>query len=186
MNKIYTKKGDQGSTSLVDGSIVSKGDHRIKIYGSIDELNSHIGLVVCEVHLILPEFLSILKKTQNELFNIGSNLACPEEKRRKFNLPQLDKQIISDYENNIDEMTKDLPELKNFILPGGHRAACVSHIVRTKIRSIERDLVTYKREHPDEIPPEYIKLFNRMSDFFFVFSRYINLHQEISEEKWAP
>lgn len=180
--KIYTKTGDTGTTSLVSGQRISKSHIRLDAYGSIDELNSHIGLLISTLtqELSLP-VSSFLKRTQNQLFNIGSHLANTDPQLAQ-KLPEISIKWIKDIEQEIDSMSQTLPELKNFILPGGVLPAAQAHIARTVCRRAERDccrLLEHESAHNSIIP--YI---NRLSDYFFVLARYLNAQYGASETSW--
>lgn len=184
--KIYTKTGDQGLTSLVSGTRISKDDDRIDLYGDVDDLNSHLGygLSLIESNQAFDEQKKIIIKIQSSLFNLGSNLACEEKKRLEFNLPQIDSGLIAEVEQMIDIMDAQLQPLKNFILPGGSVESAYFHVVRTKTRQVERKLVRYYLDRLDQAPENSLILLNRLSDFFFICSRYINKRQGIEEIKW--
>ena len=137
--KIYTKTGDSGSTSLIGGTKVPKSDVRIEAYGTVDELNSWIGLVNDQLHM--TEFKNELKDIQDRLFTIGSALACDADKEPKMRLPDLHETDIKLLEIKIDEMTAQLPPMKSFILPGGHVTVSYIHISRTVCRRAERLIV---------------------------------------------
>ena len=177
--KIYTKKGDTGQTSLIGGTRVSKSSTRINSYGSVDELNSHIGLLndlVTDVHV--KEILTII---QNKLFTVGSNLAADPVKS-KMQLPQISESDIYLLENEMDKMNEKLPELTNFILPGGHPHVSQSHICRTVCRRSERIIV--ELAIAEKVDPLMIKYLNRLSDYFFVLARYIAFLNNAKEIIW--
>lgn len=182
-SKIYTRRGDDGSTSLVGGNRISKGDLRLECYGTIDELNAVLGRTV---NLLAPSNeLSALRRQlvtiQNELFNLGSRLACTDAELLK-SLPPIQDSHITQLEQWIDEMNLTLPALKNFILPGGALAACDLHLARTVARRAERSMV---RLHEEEaLAPELIRYVNRLSDYFFVSSRWCNLNLQMPETLW--
>ena len=141
--KIYTKTGDSGSTSLIGGTKVPKNDIRIDAYGTVDELNSWIGLINDQLDMI--EFKNELKDVQDRLFTIGSSLACDAEKEPKMKLPDLHETDIKLLEIKIDEMTAQIPPMKSFILPGGHITVSSIHITRTVCRRAERLIVAMKQ-----------------------------------------
>lgn len=185
-SKIYTKTGDKGTTSLVSGSRVSKGDERIALYGDVDELNSHLGLAY-KFYLKDTEDqknLSLLHKIQSTLFDLGSNLACEASHREKYKLPLISLDVIKEMEALIDEMDSILPPLKSFILPGGCLSACEFHICRTITRRVERNFVHFSNGQPDEAPENASVFLNRLSDYFFVLARYANLQTKEEELKW--
>ena len=187
-SSIYTKSGDKGKTSLVGGKRVSKSDISLALYGEIDELNSWIGVILSEIEgkdYINNQTL-LLKKVQVSLFNLGSNFACEPEKRKSFKLPQLVEEDVLNIENEINEMDSDLKELKNFILPGGSKLASFLHILRTVCRRVERILIAYSEKNDDLLPSFSGEFINRLSDYFFVFSRWVNFKEEREEELWKP
>ncbi|MFP5519216.1 MAG: cob(I)yrinic acid a,c-diamide adenosyltransferase [Bdellovibrionia bacterium] len=181
--KIYTKTGDKGQTRLVDGSCVEKFNPRVEAYGTVDELNSYLGVTRCQLNMeILKKRCEpVLEKIQSELFNIGSLLACEKEDVFKM-LPEVTPQHIEFLENEIDLFTADLPELRNFILPAGHPAAAHLHVARTLCRRAERRsaeiLVTDKRYENSLI---YL---NRLSDLLFTMARWCNLKSSTEEVIW--
>ncbi len=160
--KIYTRTGDDGSTSLLGGTRVQKDDLRLECYGTVDELNAHLGMI----SVLLGDTM-LLRKVQSTLFDIGSVLAA--EDPAQWNLPGADLTDIELLESNIDEMQSTLPELKNFVLPGGTDLAARCHVARCVCRRAERRLVTWSEE--TEIDPLMIKYLNRLSDWLFVLSR---------------
>ena len=179
--KIYTKTGDQGRTSLIGGTKVSKNDIRINAYGTIDELNSFIGL--------LGDLISdmpgrdMLREIQDRLFTIGSSLACDPHKDIKMKIPDLHESDIQLLEKEIDLMQSKLPEMKFFILPGGHMAVSTAHICRTVCRRAERMIVELDSSEP-LLQPLIIKYLNRLSDYFFVFGRYQGHLLSVAEIPW--
>lgn len=183
MTKIYTKTGDKGSTGLVDGSRVSKSSFIIDTYGEVDELNSCIG-IVCSFNIANHES-DTLKFIQNKLFDLGSLLACPPESREKFKLSIINKANIDSLEKAIDRLQQGLPELKNFILPGGGHCAAHTHICRTVCRRLERALVKLSEsDEPRLVPENSIAFLNRLSDYFFVLSRSFNSLENKPEIIW--
>jgi cob(I)alamin adenosyltransferase len=176
--KIYTKSGDNGTTSLLGGQRVPKFDLRIEAYGTIDEFNSFVGVL----HDMIED-LEIKKQLiviQNKLFNIGSILACSNEDN--FKLPQILTEDVEMVERNIDEMNEVLPELKNFILPSGHIIVSHCHLCRTICRRAERRVVELSENAPSS--NLIIIYLNRLSDYFFVLSRYLGKNMGISETIW--
>ncbi|NOZ48077.1 MAG: cob(I)yrinic acid a,c-diamide adenosyltransferase [Chlorobi bacterium] len=176
--KIYTKKGDSGKTSLLTGKIVSKSDIRIDAYGTVDELNSFVGLL--RDYIEMKELKDTLLIIQNNLFIIGSHLAS--DKIEIKNLPELTSQDISFLENSIDEMQEKLTPLTYFILPGGHKTISYCHVARSICRRAER--LTEKLSQNETINPQVIKYLNRLSDFLFVFARLLAKELNIVEIKW--
>ena len=177
--KIYTKKGDNGKTQLLGGQTVSKNNLRIYAYGTIDELNSFVGNIYDQD--ISKNHKIILFKVQNHLFNIGSIIAY-DGKKEKISIPKISNQNISMLENSIDVMEKDLPTLKNFILPSGHSIASLCHIARSVCRRAERHLVALsEKEEVDNLIIPYI---NRLSDYLFVMARFIIKEKGGQETSW--
>lgn len=184
--KIYTKTGDDGKTALVSGSRISKSDSRIDLYGDVDELNSRIGFACSLLDESFLKEINFLHILQSALFDLGSNLACEEEKRSRYKLPQMSAKLVKDIEAEIDRMDGQLDALKNFILPGGSTAAAAIHLARTSARSVERKLVTYNIESGEELPAFGLMTLNRLSDYFFVLARFVNKGKNQSEIPWKP
>lgn len=179
--KIYTKTGDKGETSLFGGERVSKSDIRLEAYGTIDELNSFIGIAVCEV--VDEGIKKILNKIQHQLFVIGADLATPDtEKNKKLNIQRTPKDFYLELENIIDDYESRLSELKNFILPGGSRGAAILHICRTITRRAERAAAALKSRV--KIEDSIIIFLNRLSDLFFVLARYENKISGTPDVQW--
>lgn len=179
--KIYTKTGDKGTTSLIGGTKVSKGHIRIESYGTVDELNSWLGLVSDQ--LKHRHSRKILKEIQDRLFTIGSSLACDPEKEPKMKIPDLTETDIELLEKEIDKMNEKIPVMKSFILPGGHVAVSSSHIARCVCRRAERLCVTLQEQN-QFVDPLVIKYLNRLSDYLFVLARYIGHRLKIKEIPW--
>jgi cob(I)alamin adenosyltransferase len=181
--KIYTKTGDLGKTSLIGGTKVPKSHLRIESYGTIDELNSYIGLVS---DLISDNSSKIiLKEIQDRLFTIGSSLACDPDKEPLMKIPDLKEQDIELLEKEIDKMNAILPPMKFFILPGGHQAVSTTHVARCVCRRAER-LCVNMQEHDLFLEPLVIKYVNRLSDYLFVLSRYAGHLLNVEEVPWKP
>lgn len=183
--KIYTKKGDKGSTSLVNGLKIQKSDLRLETYGTVDELNSHLGLLISMLKnetLFNPE-IKTLEDIQIWLFQLGSQLACSDEELSKT-LPTITGEQIQSLEDHIDKMDQSLPPLKNFILPGGHVASSQTHICRTVSRRAERLCVNLDSQHPLNYPA--IAFINRLSDYFYVLARSINHRLNVETLEWIP
>jgi cob(I)alamin adenosyltransferase len=181
--KIYTKTGDRGSTSLIGGTKVPKNDLRIDAYGTVDELNSWIGLINDQLNM--EEFKNELKDIQDRLFTIGSSLACDADKEPKMKLPDLHESDIHLLEVKIDEMTAQLPPMKSFILPGGHVAVSSIHICRTVCRRAERLLVAMQ-QHELFLEPKVLQYINRLSDYLFTLARYAAEKLGVLEIAWKP
>ena len=183
MSKIYTKTGDKGKTGLIGGSRVSKSDLRLDAYGEVDELNSVVGLLLANGHnKISGDDQRILTAIQNALFIIGSHLACEADKAEQFKLPSLPVNIISEIEARIDTIQSSLPKLTNFILPAGSTSACFAHLCRTVSRRVERRVVAVGSN--DEVKEEFYIFLNRISDYFFVLARQLNLTDGLKEIIW--
>jgi len=182
-SKVYTRGGDKGETSLVSGHRVSKGNDRIDLYGEVDELNSTIGVVYSSlVEKKLDEDLELLKEIQSSLFDLGSNLACEAMLQEKYKLPQIPSDFISKLEKRIDEMDEACPKIKYFILPTGDITASYLHVSRTVCRRVERKMVAFSDVEP--LPENSLEYINRLSDFLFIFSRYVNFKMNIKEVAW--
>jgi len=180
--KIYTKTGDGGTTSLIGGTKVSKAHLRIEAYGTVDELNSYIGL--CK-DLLKEQSSAVLQEIQDRLFTIGSALACDPEKETKMKIPDLKEGDVALLENEIDKMNEVLPPMKTFILPGGHPTVSHVHIARCVCRRAERSCVRLQTEK-NEIEPIIPKYLNRLSDYLFVLARYTAHILNVSELPWKP
>ncbi|MBS1750161.1 MAG: cob(I)yrinic acid a,c-diamide adenosyltransferase [Bacteroidetes bacterium] len=181
--KIYTKTGDKGTTALIGGTRVSKGDLRIESYGTIDELNAYTGL--CKDMLKDQQSRDMLKKIQEDLFVIGALLACDPEKDIKMKLPEIEGKDITLLETAIDQMEASLPVMKNFILPGGHPSISYLHITRCICRRAERCCVRLS----DEQEEQYILILqylNRLSDYLFVLARYTGHLLGVGDIPWNP
>jgi cob(I)alamin adenosyltransferase len=184
--KIYTRTGDQGKTRLLGGGLVDKSDERIEAYGSVDELNSCLGVVLANQNL--PSHLSAqLLRIQSELFNLGSRLACDDANIMQ-KLPAINPEHIAKLELEIDQMTKDLPELKNFILPGGSAESAHLHVARTVCRRAERLTVkVFLASTPEAQALEACVIYlNRLSDYLFTAARWVNHKSGSAEILWKP
>jgi len=179
--KIYTKKGDKGETGLIGGTRVSKNDLRINAYGTIDELNAHIGLL--RDSLTTKEIQEQLLEIQDRLFTAGSLLAVGD-KGTSMKLPDLKTENINLLESWIDSMDKSLPEMKMFILPGGHETVSKCHVARTVCRRAERIIVELSSHVT--IDPIILSYFNRLSDYLFTLSRKLSLDLNAEESPWIP
>ncbi len=176
--KIYTKKGDKGETSLLGGSRIPKDDIQISAYGTVDELNSAISFI--PYYINEEEIKILIKEIQSQLFLIGSYLAMSE--RSKFKLPEIQEEAIQKLENSIDKMEKELPPLKNFVLPGGHIGNSFAHLARTICRRAERKCVALSKEK--NIHPLIVPYLNRLSDWLFVVARFISYKNNAPEIPW--
>lgn len=183
MTRIYTKTGDKGTTRLVDGSCVEKFNPRVEAYGTVDELNSQLGEARCRVREI-PEVASLdhfFETVQSELFNIGSLLACEKDETFQM-LPPVRPEQIAALEAHIDALDKDLPTLKNFILPAGHPTATAFHVARTVCRRAERRSAEISMR--DSRYDNCLIYLNRLSDLLFVCARWVNLKTGTPDVIW--
>ncbi len=181
--KIYTKTGDAGKTSLIGGTKVPKSHIRIESYGTIDELNSFIGLAN---DLIIDEKTNaMLKEIQDRLFTVGSSLACDPDKEPMMKIPDLKESDVQLLESEIDKMNEQLPAMKSFILPGGHPSVSNLHICRCVCRRAER-IVVFMQEEQMFVDVLVIKYLNRLSDYLFVLARYIAQQLMAPEIPWKP
>jgi cob(I)alamin adenosyltransferase len=174
---IYTRTGDKGTTSLFDGTRVLKSHDRVETYAAVDELNSSIGAVIAHLKSKHAPVKKELQRIQHELFDIGSALATPHP------LPVAGlKERTEEFEKLIDSLTKKMPELKNFILPGGGKAGSMLHVSRTLARRAERRVVHLINE--EEVDEHILKYLNRLSDLLFTIARYTNHLDKQKEIKW--
>ena len=186
--KIYTKTGDKGTTALFGGTRVKKYNLRIESYGTVDELNSYIGLIKDQE--ISNDIKESLLKVQNDLFTVGAMLATPPEKetlksgKERLNIPKIDEDSILFLENEIDKMEAVLPQMTHFILPGGHQSVSFCHIARCVCRRAERLSVELNDE--EKIQNDIIIYLNRLSDFLFVLARMLSKDLLVEEIKWIP
>ncbi len=181
--KIYTKTGDLGNTSLIGGTKVPKSHLRIESYGTIDELNSYIGLVgdlLTDAHSKM-----ILREVQDRLFTVGSSLACDPDKEPLMKIPDLKQEDIQLLEKEIDSMNESLPVMKSFILPGGHTAVSTIHVARCVCRRAERLCVHMQQENLF-VDPLVIQYINRLSDYLFMLARYTGHLMQVPEIPWKP
>ncbi len=182
LNRIYTKQGDTGETSLVGGQRVPKDALRIECYGTVDELNCFTGRAAV-LAAELPRMQAILVRVQHELFNLGSILATlPEDVHPKQ--PTVTSVEVEKLEAEMDSMNEDLQPLRSFVLPGGTMLSAELHVCRTVCRRAERLLVSLS--HHEEVPSEAVKYLNRLSDAFFVWSRWVNFTTGVKEVLWQP
>jgi cob(I)alamin adenosyltransferase len=189
LNRIYTKRGDAGETSLAGGQRVAKDSARIEAYGTVDELNAFTGLAVVSCEEMIARdpriglLLVILRRVQHELFNLGSILATlPEDVHPKQ--ARITAAEVAQLEREIDGMNESLPSLRSFVLPGGTRLNAELHVTRTICRRAERLLIALART--ENVPPETIQYLNRLSDAMFVWSRWVNNAVGAPEILWQP
>lgn len=178
--KIYTKRGDQGNTSLFGGKRVDKSSPRIKAYGTVDELNSLIGLAAA--YSLSDQGRKLVKKVQEDLFVLGSDLSTPFDYKER--IERLDESSVNFLEKAIDEMEQELEPLKNFVLPGGSKQGATLHYARTVCRRAERAVVECAKQ--EEVSEITVKFLNRLSDFLFVLARFENKQAGVSESVWKP
>ena len=181
--KIYTKTGDTGTTSLIGGTIIPKSHTRIETYGTVDELNSWIGLIrdiMTETKLI-----ELLKEIQDRLFSIGSSLACDPDKAPLMKMPDLLETDVELLETEMDTMNMGIAPMKFFILPGGHTTISNLHITRCVCRRAERQCVGLQQEGMF-VDALVIKYINRLSDYLFVLARYMHVQLNVPEIAWKP
>ena len=176
--KIYTKTGDGGETSLFNGERRSKDDIRIEAYGSVDELNTFVGLLNSKVGE--DDLSKFLIEIQKNLFDLGAMLANPNQDSKA----SIKEQDITDLEDNIDNMNVNLPELRTFVLPGSNEHSSLAHVCRTVCRRAERRAISLSKVA--SIDPKTIKYLNRLSDYFFVLSRKLVYDQGSTEIQWLP
>jgi cob(I)alamin adenosyltransferase len=180
--KIYTRTGDKGDTGLLGGARVPKDHLRIEAYGTVDELNSHLGLLR---DMAAPHHENLLVGIQYTLFAIGSRLASSsEEEATKFQVPQVGAAEIDALEQAMDEMDADLEPMRNFILPGGHLAVSQAHIARTVCRRAERRVVQLAGS--EAIPETMVRYLNRLSDLLFMLARHLGKLNGVQETPWKP
>jgi cob(I)alamin adenosyltransferase len=187
--KIYTRTGDKGETSLFGGKRIAKSAIRVEAYGTIDELNSSIGVVLAEIQNTQRKtqnynikLKKALEKIQHDLFNIGAYLASPGSKHQEASIKKLGERV-KELEEMIDELTEDLPELRNFILPAGGKIGSFLHLARTICRRAERRVVELaQKERVDEDTLRYL---NRLSDLLFTTARFVNKKEKKKEKIWS-
>ncbi len=177
--KIYTKTGDEGVTGLQGGKRISKSSERIRAYGNVDEVNSVLGLVLS--HKIDQDVEELIKKIQNELFVLGSDLSNPDMDDKQN---RISKNMIEDLEKKIDEYEKELPPLSNFILPGGANSASLIQLARTVTRRAETNVVSLS--NTEKINTECQVYLNRLSDLLFVIGRVLNKRSKTPDIIWEP
>lgn len=180
--RIYTKTGDKGETSLVGGSRVSKTHPRLSAYGTLDELNSVLGLVRGHLGVLkasAAEFERRVQTVQNNLFNMGSHLAC-EDAKIALSLPGLSADGLSSLESDMDQWEAELPPLKQFILPGGSALSAFAHQARTVCRRAEREVLAL-----EDVGADHLIYLNRLSDWCFLLARKFNSLQGIDDIPWT-
>ncbi len=182
LDRIYTKTGDAGMTGLGGGRRVPKDSRRVTAYGTVDELNSQIGVALASG--LVPRLTEVLPVIQNELFDLGSDLCWPSDDPRRARIPTVEARHVEALESLIDECNGVVGELTNFLLPGGSVGAAQLHVARTVCRRAEREAVGLAR---DEAIGEYVLAYlNRLSDALFVMARYENHGRGVAEPLWQP
>jgi cob(I)alamin adenosyltransferase len=186
--KIYTKTGDKGTTALFGGTRVPKHHIRIDSYGTVDELNSHLGLIRDQE--INSHYKEVLMAIQDRLFTVGAILATDPEKatlkngKQRLNIPKISEEDIEKLEHEMDAMNESLPEMTHFVLPGGHQTVSFCHIARCVCRRAERLASALNDLEPFQ--PESLKYLNRLSDYLFVLARKLSYDLQANEVKWIP
>lgn len=180
LTKIYTRQGDDGLTSLSGGQRVPKDSLRVSAYGTVDELNSAIGVALASD--LCERLTEVLPSIQNELFHLGSDLSFLEEDKGKYPLPQIEGRHIDRLEALIDELTAQVGPLQNFILPGGSLGSAYLHVARTICRRAEREVISLARE--EAVGSYVVKYLNRLSDALFVMARFENYMRKVQEPLW--
>ena len=180
ITKVYTRKGDQGQTSLVGGQRVSKASTRLEAYGTVDELSSHLGLLAA----MLPEGheKDLVERIQNNLFNVCTNLATDQDQTELYPSAYLPEGAIKELEDEVDSIMHELPERQGFILPGGTQEAAQAHVCRTVCRRAERRIVALAEEAT--VSPEVQQYVNRLSDYLFILAKKLNFLAGKSEKIW--
>jgi len=180
--KIYTKTGDEGFTSLYGGKRVTKNHARIEAYGTIDELNSFVGLLRDQE--ISEGDKNFLLQIQTQLFSVGAIMATPNDNQKRLNIQKVKPESTEALEQEIDRMDGDLPQMTHFILPGGHPIVSYCHVARSICRRAER--LAYELNHFEPLDEEVLKYLNRLSDYLFVLARKLTKENGAEEIKWIP
>ena len=181
LDKIYTRGGDKGKTSLGNGKRIDKTNIRIEAFGAIDETNALLGIAIIK----LPSpFKEMILRIQNDLFDLGADLCIPKEKNPKYEPLRINQKQINRLEKEIDSMNKNLDSLKSFILPGGTTDSANLHLARTIARKAE--ILILKLHKKEKINPLVIKYINRLSDYLFVLARSMNKYNETKDVLWVP
>ena len=180
-SKLYTRQGDRGQTSLFGGARVPKDHPRVDAYGQLDELSAALGLLI--VALPADELRDQLQQVQNDLFDVGAELATPPESRLEYKLPPgVEEADWRRLERLLDAYDAQVPPLRAFVLPGGHETAARAHLARTVCRRAERAVV--RLAHEEEVRADVITYLNRLSDFLFVVARLLNVRAGVPEVEW--
>ena len=182
LTRIYTRTGDEGMTGLGGGQRVAKDSRRVAAYGTVDELNSQIGLAVASG--LCERLTAELASVQNELFDLGADLATPAPSQARHPVPTIEARHVEKLERLIDEFNDVVGPLTNFLLPGGSPGAAQLHVARTVCRRAEREAITLARD--EEIGATVLPYLNRLSDALFVMARYENHQAGVPEPLWEP
>ena len=180
ITKVYTRTGDDGTTSLGAGQRVPKDSLRVEAYGTVDELNSFVGAAIASG--IEPELAGLLRGIQNDLFHLGSDLCVTEEDKATRPVPRIEARHVDALEGVIDRLSADLPPLENFVLPGGTAGAAGLHVARAVCRRAERLVVTLSRG--EKVGEQVVVYLNRLSDLLFVMARWENRKKETPDVLW--
>lgn len=180
ITRVYTRTGDDGTTGLGTGQRVHKTSPRIAAYGTVDELNAHVGAALAAGPV--PELIEPLRTIQNELFHLGADLCVPEPDKPRFPGPRIEQRHVVALEHLMDRLSEHLPALENFILPGGTPAAAQLHVCRTVCRRAERDVLRLAER--EAVAPDIVPYLNRLSDAFFVMCRYENQRRGVADPLW--
>ncbi len=186
LNKIYTKTGDDGTTAVGTGERRPKYDLRVASYGTVDETNACIGMARVHTAAQAPQVDTILARIQNDLFDLGADLATPEtDEKPQFEPLRITAAQVAKLEDDIDTLNKPLAPLRSFVLPGGSAASAALHLARTVARRAERMVVELGQLDDERVNPEVVKYLNRLSDFLFVSARCLNDNSR-SDVLWVP
>lgn len=180
ITRVYTRTGDDGTTSLGDGGRVPKDSPRIEAYGTVDELNSAIGVALAAG--LDPAAATALSRVQNELFHLGSDLSVPESAKVSRPVPRIEERHVLALEKLMDALSESLPPLENFVLPGGSAGAAQLHVARTICRRAERLVIALSRR--EAVGPETVRYLNRLSDALFVLARHENARRGVADVLW--
>ena len=180
ITRVYTRTGDDGTTGLGAGGRVAKDSPRIEAYGTVDELNSQIGLVLSSG--VNDDIASALRSIQNDLFHLGSDLCVPEEEKERRPVPSIEERHVTGLESLMDRLSEELPPLETFVVPGGAPGAAQLHVARTVCRRAERLVIALGRREP--VGPYTVKFLNRLSDALFVMARHENKRRGVADVLW--
>jgi len=180
ITKVYTRTGDDGTTSLGSGRRVPKDSLRIEAYGTVDELNSHLGAALAAG--LDPRTAEAVRSIQNELFHLGADLCIPEKDKERLPAPKIEARHVTALEKLMDRLSEELAPLENFVLPGGSPGAAVLHVARTVCRRAERLLIALGRQ--EALGPHVVEYANRLSDALFVLARYENRKRGVPDVLW--